>query len=408
MTGMLQGYPGIELPNGEEIGLMDITDPVTPIDVGVMSGMQIAGSFGMDFKNALMGGDFTTNPWSRGVTFAAIANTLTYTADRFFAVGGASSSIGVSRQAVAAGAISSRGDRFGQALRFGRTAANANTSEIFLGQVLETAHSLPLQGRRVALSFVTRAGANFSAAGSLLNVRVVTGTGTDESAANAVAGTWTGYRNNQMAIPVNGVRNVGGGAAGNPSGTDAAVLLTNVVGVPLTTGYTRYYLTCAIPANATQVGLLFSYVPVGTAGAADHIEITGIQLEPCSDRFPFPSPFEYRKAALESLLCGRYCQSFPEPAAAVAIAPGQATGAAAQKFGIPLFPPMRIAPTMTIPTAGTFRANVAGTPTAVTLAAATSSRTCGNLTGNATNTAGQAIFLEGNGGTGLIVASAEL
>jgi hypothetical protein len=77
-------------------------------------------------------------------------------------------------------------------------------------------------------------------------------------------------------------------------------------------------------------------------------------------------------------------------------------------IAIPLYPPMRAAPTMTIPTAGTFRINIAGTPTAVTLAAATSTRNCGNLTGNATNTAGQGVLLEGNGGAGLILAAAEL
>jgi hypothetical protein len=408
MTGMLQGYPGIEFATGEEVGLFDTTGPVQVVDAGLMSAMQVAGCLGVDLKNMLMGGDFATNPWARGTSFTGITNTPVYTADRFFAVGAAGSSISVSRQAVAAGALSSLGNRFTQALRFGRAASNADLNEIYLGQVLESAHSAPYQGRRVAFSFWARAGANFSALGNLLNVRVVTGTGTDQSAANAVAGTWTGYSNRQLAVPSNGVRNIGGGAAGNPSGTEAAVILTNANNVQLTTSYVRYYLTALIPADANQIGVLLSYVPVGTAGANDFFEVLGLQLEPVAATLPFPSPFEFRKAAVEDLLCRRYCQSFPEPAAAVAVAPGLATGAAAQKIAIPLYPPMRAAPTMTIPTAGTFRINVAGTPTAVTLAAATSTRNCGNLTGGATNTAGQAVLLEGNGGAGLIVASAEL
>jgi hypothetical protein len=108
------------------------------------------------------------------------------------------------------------------------------------------------------------------------------------------------------------------------------------------------------------------------------------------------------------MLCRRYAQSWPEPAATVAIAVGQATGASAQKISLPLTPMMRVAPTMSIPVAGTFRINVAGTPIAVTLTPAPSTPTTGVLTGNAANTVGQAVTLEGNGGSGLIVASAEL
>lgn len=41
-----------------------------------------AGSFG-GFKNKIIGGDFTTNPWQRGVSFSAPATYSAYTADRF-------------------------------------------------------------------------------------------------------------------------------------------------------------------------------------------------------------------------------------------------------------------------------------------------------------------------------------
>jgi len=410
MPGLMQNFPGQPIPTGRESVLLDLPPALAASlpETVAMSAMQIAGTMGMNFKNNLLGGDFSTNPWARGTTFAAIANTLTYTADRFFAVGGASSSIAVSRQAIAAGDISSAGNQFSQALQFGRTAANANTAVLNLGQVMETANSVPLQGQQVTLSFWAKAGANFSAAGSLLGVQVVTGTGTDQSAANAVAGSWTGFSNRQLAVPVNAVQNVGGGAAGNPSGIQQGVNLANTSTVQLTTAWQRFFVTCSIPVAATQIGVLFNYTPVGTAGANDWVQFTGIQLEQVSPELPFPTPFEYRLAGVEVVLCQRYAQSWPEPAATVAIAVGQATGAAAQKISIPLGTTMRVAPTMTIPTAGTFRINVAGTPTAVTLAAATSTPTTGVLTGGATNTAGQAVTLEGNGGAGLIVASAEL
>ncbi|MBY0308967.1 MAG: hypothetical protein K2Q09_09520, partial [Phycisphaerales bacterium] len=357
----------------------------------------------------LLGGDFGVNPWCRGTTFAAIANTLTYTADRFFAVGGASPSINVSRQAIAAGDISNAGNTFAQALQFARTAANANTAVLNLGQVLESTNSIPLQGSQVTLSFWAKAGANFSAAGGFLGVQVVTGTGTDQSAANLVAGSWTGQSVRPLFTMANGTVNIGSNAGGNPTtGLVGGVVLTPANGVPVTTVWQRFQLTCSIPANATQIGVLWNYTPVGTAGANDWVQFAGMQLEQVAPLYPFASAFEYRRAGIELMLCQRYATSWAEPAATVAIAPGQATGAAAQKITLPLATQMRVAPTVTIPVAGTFRINVAGTPTAVTLAGATSTPSTAVVTGGATNTAGQAVLLEGNGGAGLIVASAEL
>ena len=66
-------------------------------------------------RNIIDGGDFTTNPWQRGTSFTGIAGAATYTADRFFAVGGASSSISVSQ---VTGITAVPG--FTQALQFGR------------------------------------------------------------------------------------------------------------------------------------------------------------------------------------------------------------------------------------------------------------------------------------------------
>ena len=118
-----------------------------------------------NFRNLIDGGDFTTNPWQRGTSFTGIASTPTYTADRWFAVGGASSSISVSQTANTAVA------GFSQSLVFGRASANANTAQINLGQVLESGDSIRMQGQPVTLSFWAAAGANFSA--SALTVQLV-------------------------------------------------------------------------------------------------------------------------------------------------------------------------------------------------------------------------------------------
>src|SRR3974390_2095234 len=61
----------------------------------------IAANPASQFRNLLDGGDFTVNPWQRnigglasgGVISSAISNTATYFPDRWFAIGGSSSSI---------------------------------------------------------------------------------------------------------------------------------------------------------------------------------------------------------------------------------------------------------------------------------------------------------------------------
>jgi hypothetical protein len=139
-----------------------------------------------NFRNLIDGGDFTVNPWQRGTSFTGIANTLAYGADRFFAVGGASSSISMSKQANTDVA------GFSQALQWGRANGNANTAVLNLGQVLETADSIRMQAQPVTLSFYAKGGANAPAA---VNVQLIAGTGADQSAANMVAGSWTGQNN---------------------------------------------------------------------------------------------------------------------------------------------------------------------------------------------------------------------
>src|SRR5215472_3671811 len=164
-------------------GTMSVSGTATLAAPAGVGGSQLAFP-----RNIVDGGDFTTNPWQRGTSFTAIASTLTYTADRFFAVGGAASSISVSQ---VTGVTAVPG--FSQALQFGRAAANANTVVITLGQIVETLDAIRAQGQTVTLSFWALAGANWSPASGNLNVQLVSGTGTNQSAASAVAGTWTGF-----------------------------------------------------------------------------------------------------------------------------------------------------------------------------------------------------------------------
>src|SRR5215831_6340933 len=162
-------------------------------------------------RNLIDGGDFTTNPWQRGTSFSGIVSTLTYTADRFFAVGGAASSISVSQ---VTGVTAVPG--FTQALQFGRAAANANTAVITLGQIVETLNAIRAQGQTVTLSFWAQAGANWSPANGALNVLLASGSGTNQTAASLVAGTWTGL----SSLALTPQQNI------SPNSSPAAVVLT--------------------------------------------------------------------------------------------------------------------------------------------------------------------------------------
>lgn len=225
------------------------------------------------FRNAIVGGNFGTNLWQRGTSFTAIANTLTYTADRFFAIGGASSSISVSRQ------TGTTLPGFTTFLRFGRADANADTTAIKLGQVLTSGSSIRFQGKPFVVSLWVRAASGFSAASSALSFTVATGTGTDETAVNYAAGSWTGYA---AATLYNST-----GSAGSTA--------------TLTTAWQRVAFSGVIPVTATQIGFNIAYTPVGTA-SSDYIEIAGVQLEVMPQGGVTPSPFEYRPPAIEAEL----------------------------------------------------------------------------------------------------------
>jgi len=329
-------------------------------------------SFLANFRNLIHGGDFSTNPWQRniaglasgGVISSPIANTPTYFADRFFAVGGASSSILMAQ--VADTSILG----FSQSLKISRSSGNANTAAINFGQVLETSDSLRAQGQQVTLSFWAKQGANYS--GGALAVAVISGAGTNQSAANMVAATWTAQ-------------------ASSVSGS-----------ATLSTAMTRYSFTGNLPANATQLGVLLTWTPSGTAGADDSITINGVQIE-----IGGQTAFEHRPAQVELGLAQRYAYVIAEPALGVVVGGGMNTGASAQAIALPTPEQMVKAPAVSI-AAGSFKTNQAGTATATTISAG-STHTPNMLTvnGNSAGTAGQGTLLQGGGGSGYIVASSD-
>jgi hypothetical protein len=326
-----------------------------------------------NFRNLIDGGDFSINPFQRnipglasgGVIAAPISTTPAYFADRFFAAGSAATAILMA--AVADASIAG----FSQDLKISRQPGNASLATINVGQALETFDSLRCQGQTVTLSFWAKAGAAYS--GGALTAQVIAGSGVNQSAASLVAGTWA------SASPV----------------VSAAQALTSSM--------TRYQFTGAVPATATQLAILLSFTPTGTAGADDSVSINGVQLEIGAHA----SPFEHIDAQVTLEVCQRYAWAIPEPAAGVVIGAGANTGASAQLFYIATPVQLLKAPTVTA-AAGAFKTNQAGTATATTIApGATHTPNAISINGNSAGTAGQATLLQGGGGPGWIVASAD-
>lgn len=343
-------------------------------------------SISQGWRNALIGGDFGTNLWQRGTTGASTTTALLYGADRWWGLSGTGTAFTQAR------VTTSQTDGFAASNRVQRTAAQTGVLPVCVGQVLTSANSTRFQSRVAELSFHAKVGATFSAASSLITAYIAYGTGSDESAANFSTGSWTGY-------------------------TEAAA-----TAVTLTTSWDRYSVTGSIPATATQVGVKLCYTPVGTAGATDYFEFTGAQLDTnaaavaktsssqVAGQYSISS-FERRPAGIEAILQYGYFWRLNEPASGAAInGMCQATGANTNICNVNLPVIMRATtPTITITTAGTFKVNIAGTPTTISspTASTCSINSCAVTAAN-TNTAGQAELLSGGGGSGAWDVSAEL
>lgn len=339
------------------------------------------------WRNGLVGGDFGTNLWQRGTTSASITTALAYTADRWWGLSGTGTAFTVIKETAAADITAG----YAASARVQRTASQTGVLPVCVGQVLMSANSTKYQGKTVEFSFHALAGANFSPAPDQVTATIAYGTGSDESAANFSTGSWTGYTIAKASI------------------------------ITLSSTWGRYSAVAAIPATATQVGVKLCYTPVGTAGANDWFEFTGAQLDVNPGAVAFDgsdlnaassiASFERRPATVEAGMQYAYFWRLNEPASGAAIAGScQAVGATSNICNVFTPVPMRLTtPTIAITTAGTFKVNIAGTPTTIAspVASTCSFNACAVTAGN-TNTAGQAELLSGGGGTGAWDVNAEL
>jgi len=251
-------------------------------------------------KNKIINGAIMALQRGDGATLSTSAS---FPVDRFF----------VRRSAGSTGATSVMGtttapEGFSSYLRTQRTSANTATDTLYVGQTIETLNSVPLQNKAVTFSFYARKGANYSATSDALQVRVYTGTGTNEA---GLGSAYTG-----TATPITG-------------------------NATLTTSWQRFTFTGTIATTATQVQVVTQYVPVGTAGANDYFDITGVQLETGSVATPFV--LCGNSVGQEIKLAQRYYERWTSDSTYMRFGTGYATGATTAKVTVHFKTTKRIA-----------------------------------------------------------------
>lgn len=329
-----------------------------------------------NFINLLDNGTF--NIAQRGTTaVSAVTTTARYLWDRWAAYSGTATAVTMTN--VTTGLPVG----FTNAAQVQRTAAQTGVLPVCLVQEIQSSEVIPLQGQPVTLSFYAAAGANFSAANSILNARIVTGTGTDEGLATLI----TGFTGAAQAIPA---------ANGN---------------VTLTTAYQRFSVAGVIPATATEAAVQFCFTPVGTAGTSDQFTLTGAQAQ----RGTIATNFEWRALGVETAKVQRFFYQLTDGAATVSYSSAcwVVTANTTVRCGLNLPIPMRAVPVTTISVAASFgivaTAGTAGTCTTLAAAAASNTLTTAGLscTTGATIALGSATPLIGAATAGTIQVSAD-
>jgi hypothetical protein len=209
------------------------------------------------------------NVWQRGTTISLGASSSpanSYLADRWQTTTSTNQASTISR--VATGDTTNL-PNIQYAMRYQRNSGQTGQGEMGFYQSLETIDSIPFVGKQVTFSFYARKGALFSGASNALYMTMYYGTGTDQSV--------FAYTNLTLVI-------------------DSAKTLT--------TTWQRFTATATVPSVATEIAVGGEWFPVGTAGATDYFEVTGMQLELGSVATPYRSNQPNYQAELAA--CQRY------------------------------------------------------------------------------------------------------
>lgn len=232
------------------------------------------------YRNLLINGGFEI--WNRGAptvprqwnpTSASVLTGVNYAADRWQMAQATSYATAFSQ--VQTANMLPGNLPVGNAVRIGRGATSTPVTPFVMQQSIETKNLNQIAGKYLTLSFWLRFGQDYSPTSKRIVVKIVTGTGTD-----SVVGSFTGSTD-----VVTGNIDQGG-------------LIYNV--------WNRYQVSIpsgsALSSSITQLGVSFTVTPVGTAGANDWIDVTGVQLEVGTAATP------YEKTSYQALTaaCQRY------------------------------------------------------------------------------------------------------
>jgi hypothetical protein len=233
---MAVGFPTkVSYANGDVFSASDINDTNGTINLLTSSTLSVAGG-----KNIVINGGMDI--WQRGLSGTAnsYSGGAGYNVDRWQS-GYTSGALTVSKQGTS---DSTNLPTIQYCARVQRNLAQTSVNALNFAQTIETAQAYQLAGKAVTLSFYARKGANYSASANALGVILYTGTGSDQS-------IW-GFTGSTAAISTS---------------------------VTLTSTWQRFTATATLASNASEIGVLLSYTPTGTAGANDYYEVTGVQLE---------------------------------------------------------------------------------------------------------------------------------
>ena len=305
--------------------------------------------------------------WQRGTSIAVTGN-VGYTADRWqiYAPGATTTT----RQTTS---DTTNLPNIQYCQRVQRNVSETNTSSMYTSQSFETINSIAYAGKTVTLSFYARKGANFSAASSIMTAALASGTGTDQN----ITGTYTG-----VATPISS-------------------------GVTLTTTWQRFTASGTISTSATEIALTFGFVPVGTAGAADYFEITGVQIDIGSVALPYRTYAGTIQGELAA--CQRYYQRIS--GSTDIVGSGQWMTTTTALIVVPNKVTMRTAPTISGTATNLNVTNVTGGAVGATAIAGTVTGVSNQLitiTTAGSGVAGNATTSFTNGASGILEMSSEL
>lgn len=233
-------------------------------------------------RNLLLNGDCSV--WQRttggtGSIAVAASTTNAKVADGYYFTTGANEACTVSQQA---GATSGR-----YYIRLQRNSGQTGTTIMRFSQTLTRSQSVGLGGLVVTLSFVGLCGADFSPTSQHITVAVNTGTGTTD-----VTGSPTF-------------------ATGNSADISQTATLT-------TSAQTFTYTSTTLGSSVTQLAVVISWTPVGTASTNDWAEFSDIKVEVGA----LATPFE-RKSFAQNW---KDCMYFYQKSFNYTVAPAQNAG----------------------------------------------------------------------------------